>query len=41
MIGVAGGVGSAPLFPQLRELANRGVDVDVIIGGRERPDMYY
>ena len=35
VIGVAGGVGSAPLFPQLRELANRGVDVDVIIGGRE------
>lgn len=35
VIGVAGGVGSAPLFPQLRELASRGVDVDVIIGGRE------
>ena len=35
VIGVAGGVGSAPLFQQLRELANRGVDVDVIIGGRE------
>lgn len=35
VIGVAGGVGSAPLFPQLRELANRGVDVDVIIGGSE------
>ena len=24
-----------PLYPQLRELANRGVEVDVIIGGRE------
>lgn len=35
IIGVAGGVGSAPLFPQLRALANMGVDVDVIIGGRE------
>lgn len=35
VIGVAGGVGSAPLYPQLRELASRGVDVDVIIGGRE------
>ena len=33
--GVAGGVGSAPLFPQLRALAEMGVDVDVIIGGRE------
>lgn len=35
VIGVAGGVGSAPLYPQLRALANMGVDVDVIIGGRE------
>ena len=35
VIGVAGGVGSAPLYPQLRELAARGVEVDVIIGGRE------
>lgn len=35
VVGVAGGVGSAPLYPQLRELANRGVKVDVIIGGRE------
>lgn len=35
VIGVAGGVGSAPLYPQLRALAEMGVDVDVIIGGRE------
>lgn len=35
VIGVAGGVGSAPLYPQLRKLAQMGVDVDVIIGGRE------
>ena len=35
VIGVAGGVGSAPLYPQLRALAQMGVDVDVIIGGRE------
>ena len=35
VIGVAGGVGSAPLYPQLRALAHMGVDVDVIIGGRE------
>ena len=35
VVGVAGGVGSAPLYPQLRALANMGVDVDVIIGGRE------
>ena len=35
VVGVAGGVGSAPLYPQLRKLAQMGVDVDVIIGGRE------
>lgn len=37
VIGVAGGVGSAPLYPQLRALANMGVKVDVIIGGRSAP----
>lgn len=36
VIGVAGGVGSAPLYPQLKELASRGVSVDVIIGGRTK-----
>lgn len=35
VIGVAGGVGSAPLYPQLKALAQMGVKVDVIIGGRE------
>ena len=35
VIGVAGGVGSAPLYPQLRALAAMGVKCDVIIGGRE------
>lgn len=35
VVGIAGGVGSAPLYPQLRALANMGVNVDVIIGGRE------
>ena len=35
VVGVAGGVGSAPLFPQLRALAEMGVECDVIIGGRE------
>lgn len=34
VIGVAGGVGSAPLYPQLRALHELGVKVDVIIGGR-------
>ena len=34
VIGIAGGVGAAPLYPQLRKLAEMGVKVDVIIGGR-------
>lgn len=34
VIGIAGGVGAAPLYPQLRKLAQMGVGVDVIIGGR-------
>ena len=34
VIGVAGGVGAAPLYPQLRKLHDMGVKVDVIIGGR-------
>ena len=33
-MGVAGGVGAAPLYPQLRKLAQMGVPVDVIIGGK-------
>lgn len=34
VVGVAGGVGAAPLYPQLRKLSEMGVKVDVIIGGR-------
>ncbi len=34
IIGVAGGVGTAPLYCQLKELHRRGVECDVIIGGR-------
>ena len=34
VIGVAGGVGAAPLYPQLRKLAENGTQVDVIIGGK-------
>lgn len=34
IIGVAGGVGAAPLYPQLRKLAEQGNEVDVIIGGK-------
>ncbi len=35
VVGVAGGVGSAPIYPQLKALAAMGTKVDVIIGGRE------
>ena len=34
VVGVAGGVGAAPMYPQLRKLHEMGVKVDVIIGGR-------
>lgn len=34
VIGVAGGVGAAPLYPQAKKLAEQGAKVDVIIGGR-------
>ena len=35
VIGIAGGVGSAPLYSQLRALSQMGVKCDVIIGGRD------
>ena len=34
VIGVAGGVGAAPLYPQAKKLAEQGTKVEVIIGGR-------
>ncbi len=37
VIGIAGGVGAAPLYPQLRRLAEMGTRVDVIIGGKSAP----
>lgn len=33
---VAGGVGAAPVYPQVKYLAENGVKVDVIIGGRSK-----
>lgn len=33
---VAGGVGAAPVYPQVKWLHENGVDADVIIGGRSR-----
>ena len=34
VVGVAGGLGAAPLYPQLKALSEMGTEVDVIIGGR-------
>lgn len=34
VLGIGGGVGAAPLFPQIKKLKQMGVEVDVIIGGR-------
>lgn len=34
VIGVAGGVGAAPLYPQIKKLKEKGSKVDVIIGAR-------
>lgn len=39
ILGVAGGVGAAPLFPQLKEYASRGVLVDLVIGGRTKEHL--
>lgn len=33
---IAGGVGAAPVFPQVKWLREKGVDVSVIIGGRNK-----
>lgn len=39
VLGIAGGVGSAPLFPQLKEYARLGKSVDLIIGGRTKEHL--
>lgn len=36
VIGVAGGLGAAPIYPQLRKLSQMGVPVDVILGGKTK-----
>jgi ferredoxin--NADP+ reductase len=36
VLGIAGGVGAAPLLPQLREYARRGVKVTLVIGARSK-----
>lgn len=36
VLGIAGGVGAAPLYPQLKKLKEMGVKSDVIIGSRSK-----
>ena len=39
VIGVAGGVGAAPLFPQLKEYSRQGVNVDLVLGARTKEHL--
>ena len=36
VLGIAGGVGAAPLYPQIKVLVEMGVSCDIIIGGRSK-----
>ena len=36
---VSGGVGTAPVYPQVKWMKNHGIDVDVIIGARTKDIM--
>ena len=36
VLGIGGGVGAAPLFPQIKKLAGFGTECDVILGGRSK-----
>ncbi len=36
VLGIAGGVGAAPLLPQLKEYSKRGIKVDLVIGARSK-----
>jgi ferredoxin--NADP+ reductase len=36
VLGIGGGVGIAPLYPQLKKMKELGVNVDVILGGRTK-----
>ncbi|MBE6062954.1 MAG: sulfide/dihydroorotate dehydrogenase-like FAD/NAD-binding protein [Clostridium butyricum] len=38
---VAGGVGAAPVYPQVKWMKNHGIDVDVILGGRTKDILIY
>lgn len=38
---VAGGLGAAPVFPQVKYLHSRGIDVDVIMGAKTKEAIIY
>ena len=39
LVAVAGGVGAAPLFPQLKAYHEQGTKIDLIIGGRDKEHL--
>jgi len=39
VLGIAGGVGAAPLLPQLKEYSRQGVSVDLLIGARTKEHL--
>jgi NAD(P)H-flavin reductase len=39
LVAVAGGVGAAPLFPQLKAYHEQGAKIDLIIGGRDKEHL--
>ncbi len=41
IIFIAGGVGTAPVYPQVKMLKEKGVDVDVIIGTRSKGTLIF
>lgn len=41
LIFIAGGVGAAPVYPQVKWMHNHGVDVDVILGSRNKDLLIY
>ncbi len=41
LVFVGGGVGTAPVYPQVKWLAERGVEVDVIVGAKSKDMLIY
>ena len=37
---IAGGLGTAPVYPQVKWLHEHGIDADVIMGSRTKEDVY-